>query len=124
MTFEATPRGFYTVMGASVADAARVLAEAGADVVGSNCGNGIAVMVDIARAFAAATRLPVAIQANAGLPLVEAGALTYPETPEAFAAAVPALLDAGVRLIGGCCGTTPAHVRAVRAAVMTASKRR
>jgi 5-methyltetrahydrofolate--homocysteine methyltransferase len=120
MTFEATRRGFHTVMGASVADAARVLAEAGADMVGSNCGNGIGVMVEIARAFAAATPVPIAIQANAGLPVAEAGTLTYPETSEQFAAAVPHLLELGVRLIGGCCGTTPAHVEAIRAAVTAA----
>jgi 5-methyltetrahydrofolate--homocysteine methyltransferase len=119
MTFELTRRGFYTVMGTSVAAAARLLAEAGADVVGSNCGNGIDAMVEIARAFGQATGLPIAIQSNAGLPTLVGGQLRYAETPEMFAAAVPALVRAGVRLIGGCCGTTPAHVRAIRTAVVS-----
>lgn len=114
MTFEATRRGFFTVMGASVADAARQLAEAGADVVGSNCGNGIAAMVAIAQAFHAVTDLPLAIQSNAGLPEIVDGQLRYAEPPAMFADAVPPLIAAGVRLIGGCCGTTPAHVRAIR----------
>lgn len=122
MTFEATPRGFYTVMGTSVADAARLLIEAGADIVGSNCGNGVATMVAIAQAFRQATAAPIAIQSNAGLPQVVDGRLVYPESPDAFGAAVPALLAAGVRIVGGCCGTTPDHVRAIREAVDRAGR--
>jgi len=122
MTFERSRRGFFTVMGASVEQAAHVLAAAGADLVGSNCGNGIDTMVEVARAFRAVTAAPLAIQANAGLPESHDGALVYPESPEQFAAAVPALLEAGVRLIGGCCGTTPAHVRAIRTAVDAARR--
>jgi len=122
MTFERSRRGFFTVMGASVEQAAQVLAAAGADLVGSNCGNGIDTMVEVARAFRAVTAAPLAIQANAGLPESHDGALVYPEPPEQFAAAVPALLEVGVRLIGGCCGTTPAHVRAIRTAVDAARR--
>jgi 5-methyltetrahydrofolate--homocysteine methyltransferase len=121
MTFEPSRRGFHTIMGTPVADAARLLQEAGADVVGSNCGNGIETMVLVAQAFAGATRLPIAIQANAGLPQTEGGQLVYAETAEMFAAAVPALVAAGVAIIGGCCGTTPDHVRAVRAALSRAA---
>lgn len=117
MTFDATPRGFFTIMGVTVAQAARGLAAAGADVVGSNCGNGIERMVEIARAFRGATALPLAIQANAGLPETREGRLVHPETPEFMAARVPALVEAGVSIVGGCCGTTPAHVRAIRRAL-------
>jgi len=117
MTFDPTPRGFFTIMGNNVADACAGLEEAGADVVGSNCGNGIDRMIEIAGAFGDATRLPILIQSNAGQPAIVAGVVTYSETPEIFADRVPALLDAGARIIGGCCGTTPAHVRAMRAAV-------
>ncbi len=80
-------------------------------------------MVEFARAFREFTRAPLAIQANAGLPVSHGPALVYPEPPELFARAVPALIEAGVRLIGGCCGTTPAHVRAIRAAVDAARQR-
>ncbi|MGE0452097.1 MAG: homocysteine S-methyltransferase family protein [Vicinamibacteria bacterium] len=117
MSFDATPRGYYTIMGVSVERAACELARAGADVVGSNCGNGSERMVEIARAFHAATPLPLLIQPNAGLPQTVAGRLVHPETPEQMAARVPGLLAAGVQIVGGCCGTTPEHVRAIRAAV-------
>ena len=117
MTFEKTPRGFFTVMGVSVERAASGLAAAGADVVGSNCGRGIADMIEVARAMRKATALPIAIQPNAGLPVTRDGALCYDETPESMAARVPELLDAGVAIVGGCCGTTPDHTRAIRAAV-------
>jgi 5-methyltetrahydrofolate--homocysteine methyltransferase len=117
MTFDATPRGPITVMGVDVAKAAAGLEAAGAHVVGSNCGQGIAAMVEVARAFAAHAAGPIAIQANAGLPVPGARGLSWPETPEDFARHAPALLAAGVRLVGGCCGTTPDHVRALRRAV-------
>ena len=117
MTFEKSRRGFFTVMGVSIEQAARGLAEAGADIVGSNCGNGSAVMVEIAREFRARTQLPVAIQPNAGLPTMRGGAVVYPEGPAAMAESARALLAAGVAIIGGCCGTTPEHVRALRAVV-------
>jgi 5-methyltetrahydrofolate--homocysteine methyltransferase len=117
MTFEPTPRGYFTVMGVSVEKAAAGLEAAGADVVGSNCGTGIDDMVSIARAMARATRLPLIIQPNAGLPRSLDGRLVYDETPDAMAARVPELLDLGVAIVGGCCGTTPDHIRAIRRAV-------
>jgi 5-methyltetrahydrofolate--homocysteine methyltransferase len=120
MTFEPTRRGFFTVMGVSVAQAVRGLLAAGADIVGSNCGNGSAIMVDIAREFRALTAAPIAIQANAGLPEPRGAEVVYPEDPATFAASARALRDAGVGIIGGCCGTTPAHVRAVRGVVGSA----
>jgi 5-methyltetrahydrofolate--homocysteine methyltransferase len=117
MTFDRTRRGFFTVMGVTIPQAAEGLAASGADIVGSNCGNGIEAMVEIARELRAATSLPVAIQSNAGLPESRGGQLVYPETPDVMAAWVPALVEAGVGVIGGCCGTTPDHVRAFRAVV-------
>ena len=117
MTFDPTPRGFFTIMGVSVAAAAAGLADAGADAVGSNCGNGIVQMVAIAREFRAASRLPLVIQANAGLPRSAGGRTVYDETPAFLAEQARDLLAIGVSVIGGCCGTTPAHVRALRAMV-------
>jgi len=117
MTFDATPRGFFTIMGVDVARAAAGLAAAGADVVGSNCGNGIETMVAIARAFATLGARPLIVQANAGLPRLEGDAAIYPETPEFMASHAAALIAAGARVIGGCCGTTPEHIRALRHAV-------
>ncbi len=117
MTFDPTPRGFFTIMGVDVPTAAGGLRDAGADVVGSNCGNGIDNMVAIASAFRECTDLPLIIQSNAGLPKTQAGRLYYDETPQFMAERVRKLLDIGVSIIGGCCGTTPDHIRAMREAV-------
>ena len=117
LTFEPTRRGFFTVMGASVEQTARELEAAGADVVGSNCGNGSEVMVAIAREFRARTSRPLAIQPNAGLPEPRGGATVYPETPAFMAGQARELVRAGVAIVGGCCGTTPEHIRALRAVV-------
>jgi 5-methyltetrahydrofolate--homocysteine methyltransferase len=117
MTFDPTPRGYFTIMGVSVAAAAAGLAEAGADVIGSNCGNGIEHMVAIAREFRRHTALPLLIQPNAGLPRMEGEATVYDETPEFLARKARGLIDAGVSIIGGCCGTTPAHIAALRTLV-------
>jgi 5-methyltetrahydrofolate--homocysteine methyltransferase len=117
MTFEKSRRGFFTVMGVSIPAAARGLQAAGADIVGSNCGFGIDTMIEIAREFKQHSGVPIAIQANAGLPIMQGGATVYPETPDYLAGRVPDLLAAGVQIIGGCCGTTPAHIRALRALI-------
>ncbi len=117
MTFNSTPRGFFTAMGETVERAAAGLEDAGADVVGSNCGNGIDRMVEIAREFKTHSSLPVIIQSNAGLPEQRNGELFFPETPEFMASRVDELMAAGVAVIGGCCGTGPEHIREFRAAV-------
>ncbi len=117
MTFDPTPRGFFTIMGVDVPTAARELAEAGADVVGSNCGNGIEIMVEIARELRRHTDLPLVIQSNAGLPQPAGDGVVYPETPELMAEKARELVAAGVSIVGGCCGTTPEHIRAIRDAL-------
>jgi len=117
MTFDATPRGFFTVMGTTVEKAAAGLQAAGADAIGSNCGNGIVNMVEIARRFRQCGDVPLVIQSNAGLPEVRDGRVEYPESPEFIAEKVKELLEIGVSIIGGCCGTTPAHMLAMAAVV-------
>ena len=114
MTFDSTPRGFFTIMGVDVARACRGLAAAGADVVGANCGAGSATMLELARVFRATTDLPVAIQPNAGLPKLVGGQVVHPETPAEMAERVARMLELGVSIVGGCCGTTPHHIRAFR----------
>lgn len=114
MTFEATPRGFYTIMGVSVADAARGLLDEGADAVGSNCGTGIDEMTEIAREFRRHTEAPLVIQPNAGLPRTHGNRTIYDQSPSYMAVRARGLVEAGVAVIGGCCGTTPQHIRAIR----------
>ena len=101
------------MMGTTPEQDAEALAAAGADVVGANCGRGIEDFVGVCRRFRAATGLPLWMKANAGLPEWEDGKTVYRTTPAAFAAHVPALVDAGVRFVGGCCGTTPEFIRAM-----------
>jgi methionine synthase I (cobalamin-dependent) len=117
MTFQPTQRGLFTIMGNTITETVERLAAAGAHVVGSNCGNGIELMVEIAREFRKAGTMPVSIRPNAGVPQLIAGQPLYPETPAFMAARIPDLLRAGVSIIGGCCGTTPEHIRAFRVAL-------
>lgn len=121
MTFDKTPRGYFTIMGVSIADAITGLTAAGADVVGSNCGNGLENMIEIAAAFCGGTDLPVIIQSNAGMPETQDGRLIYKEPPDFFAKRIAALMKTGVSIIGGCCGTTPEHIRVIRRAVDSVS---
>ena len=117
MTFDATPRGFYTTMGVNIEKAAQELEAAGADLVGSNCGNGMDNMLKIAAEFKRYTRLPLVIQANAGLPELKDNQLVYPESAEYMAVKVRELAKMGVAVIGGCCGTTPEYIQAFKSAV-------
>lgn len=114
MTFNRTPRGFFTIMGNDVPTAAAGMVAAGADVIGSNCGSGIEQMIEVAQAFAAASTRPLIFQPNAGMPHTEGLRTVYRETPEFMADRAGALIDAGATVIGGCCGTAPGHIRALR----------
>lgn len=111
-TFEKTVGGEYrTMMGYDPADVVERLKNAGAAILGANCGNGIRGMVDIVQEFRKVTRMPLLVQANAGLPVLENGHTHFPESPEEMASIAPLLLKAGVSAIGGCCGTGPEHIK-------------
>jgi 5-methyltetrahydrofolate--homocysteine methyltransferase len=114
MTFTATPKGYRTFMGVDCQSAVEKLSEAGADVLGSNCGNGIEQMVPIAAEFRQLSDKPLLIQPNAGLPELENGVTVFRQTPEHMAKWIPRLVEAGISILGGCCGTTPEHIRAIR----------
>jgi 5-methyltetrahydrofolate--homocysteine methyltransferase len=118
-TFEKTVHGeFRSMMGVSPEAMAAAMLEAGADIVGTNCGNGIEGMIDIVRAIrAAAPTARILVHANAGIPVIHDGVDHFPETPDIMAARVGDLIDAGANIIGGCCGTTPEHIRAIKRAV-------
>jgi 5-methyltetrahydrofolate--homocysteine methyltransferase len=75
-------------------------------------------MVAIAREFRACTDAPLLIQSNAGLPQLVDGEVIYDETPEFMAEKARDLLEIGVQVVGGCCGTTPEHIRAIREALV------
>ena len=116
MTFEGSTDGEYrTMMGVSPAEMVTAMKEAGAHIVGSNCGNGIKDMIGIVREIRRTdSRIPVMIQANAGIPELIDGKTVFRESPEMMASFVPALIEAGANIIGGCCGTTPEHIKAMR----------
>ncbi len=110
LTFEKGARGYATMMGVTPDRAAAELQEAGADIVGSNCGAGIVQMVEIVGLMAPATDLPVWAKPNAGLPQLVDGKTVFRQSPEEMAAHFRELVEAGASIIGGCCGTTPEHI--------------
>ena len=117
MVFDKGPRGFFTMMGVTPERAVHAMQDAGAHVVGSNCGNGIDNMVDIARRMRAETNGFLLIHSNAGIPAMREGKIIYPESPEYMAGRFRELAELGVNIIGGCCGTGAEHIRALASAV-------
>lgn len=117
MSFDSGPQRARTMMGAKAEDCASALEEAGADAVGCNCGAGVATILPAVVALRANTKLPLWVKPNAGLPELEQGRVVYRQTPDEFGHHVPALLEAGVNIIGGCCGTGPDHIKRVAALV-------
>ncbi len=113
MFFDKGPRGFFTMMGTTPQRAVKELIDAGADIVGANCGNGIDVMVELARELRAATDVYILIHSNAGIPATRGGEVIYPETPDYLAERFKQMVDIGVNIVGGCCGTGPDHIRAL-----------
>jgi methionine synthase I (cobalamin-dependent) len=114
MAFDSGKHRERTMMGVSAPQAAQALGEAGADVVGANCGAGIEDYISICGSLARATERPIWIKPNAGLPELEGGEVVYRTTPEAFSRDVRKLVEAGAQFVGGCCGTSPAFIEAVR----------
>ncbi len=114
-----TDAGWRTMMGVSPEQMVEEMLAAGAHILGANCSLGSAEMAEVVAALrAAAPDTPIIAHPNAGRPLQHPdGRIEYPETPEIMAANVPALAAAGAGIIGGCCGTGPDHIRAIRAAV-------
>ena len=116
MAFDRLQNGtIRTMMGVAPEKAAAVSLEAGADIVGANCGTHMTTsdFAEVVRAFRGVTDRPVMVQANAGSPELVDGRAVYGLTPEAFATGMSDVVAAGAGIVGGCCGTTPAHVRAL-----------
>jgi len=103
--------------GTDAAHIARALADLGADVIGLNCSVGPAVMLDALEEMADAVAVPLSAQPNAGVPRTVRDRQIYMASPEYMAEYARRMVQLGVRFLGGCCGTTPAHVRALRAVV-------
>ncbi|MCF8226482.1 MAG: homocysteine S-methyltransferase family protein [Bacteroidales bacterium] len=114
-TFTLTPAGEYrTMMGASPAESVQMLLEEGVDVLGANCGNGTAGMIEIVRQIREVNReIPVLVHANAGMPELKDGESVFPETPSEMSSQIRDLILAGANIVGGCCGTTPGHIASI-----------
>ncbi|MFO7560944.1 MAG: homocysteine S-methyltransferase family protein [Desulfobacterales bacterium] len=117
MVFDAGKQMDRTMMGNTPEEVAEKFAAAGVDVLGSNCGKGIEGFIPICRRMRAVTDLPLWMKANAGMPEIVNGETVYNVTPDQFAAKVPELIEAGANFIGGCCGTNPDFIKAVRAKI-------
>ena len=102
--------------GADVDCVAAILQGLRVDALGFNCGFGPEKMLPCVRRLASLTSLPIIAKPNAGMPRVENGRTVYDLGPEDFAKGVMALIEAGASIVGGCCGSTPSHVAALRAA--------
>jgi 5-methyltetrahydrofolate--homocysteine methyltransferase len=114
IAFFTETKGARTVMGNSAQDCVKSLTEARADVIGANCGSidpqQMAVVVAMIRTM---TDLPIIAQPNAGKPLLVEEKTVFDMSPDAFAEGIKKCVNAGARLVGGCCGTTPAHIRKI-----------
>ncbi|MFZ4455749.1 MAG: homocysteine S-methyltransferase family protein [Bacteroidales bacterium] len=120
MTFDLLQTGEYrTMMGVSPAEMVVALKEAGAHIIGANCSNGIDGMIKITEEIRQIdSQIPILIHANAGLPIFENDKTIFPETPAMMALSAPILRKAGANIIGGCCGTTPEHIRQLAKALV------
>lgn len=114
LAFATEEKGGRTIMGNSAEECARRIADSGADVLGANCGDldpdQMGVVVSLLQS---ATSLPILAQPNAGKPQLVDNVTVYGMNPTAFVAGIVKCLRAGARLVGGCCGTSPEHIRAV-----------
>ena len=117
MVFDKGPRGFFTMMGISPLKAADEIYNAGGDVVATNCGNGSTIIVELAKELVENSKLPVMVQSNAGIPKIKNKKVIYDETPQFMKKNYQALIDTGVSIIGGCCGTNFDHIKEFRSLI-------
>ncbi|WP_371375707.1 homocysteine S-methyltransferase family protein [Sporomusa aerivorans] len=113
LSFDADGR---TVTGTDACTAAVILEAMGASVIGANCSLGPAQLLPVIKTLAQSSTLPISVQPNAGMPELVNGQTVFPMSAAEMATWIPKLAEAGATFIGGCCGTTPAHIRAVRTA--------
>lgn len=123
MTYNRTPKGYRTMMGNTPEECVRKATEAGASLIGANCGSGIEDFVPLAPLLRGLTALPLWVKANAGIPQIVRGKVAYPLTAEQYASYAPALVENGVDVIGGCCGTDPFFIRALAAQIASVRRK-
>lgn len=119
MTFDETMR---TVLGTPPESFAIMAESLGADCIGANCSLGIEGILKAVTAMSKVTTLPLIAQPNAGIPKLKDNVTVFPDSPEEMAAYVPRLAEAGVRVLGGCCGTSPDHIKKMAEAFRAAKQ--
>jgi len=116
ITFNKGPKGYFTIMGNSVAQSMQELEKEGVPVVGTNCTLNSEEMVDLIKIMREATTLPIIAQANAGKPSIsEEGDVSYEQGLEDYLKFIPKMVENGANVIGGCCGTNPEYIRRMAA---------
>jgi len=114
MVFDSGKEKDRTMMGNTIEEMTDKFTAAGVDVIGTNCGKGIEGFIPVCKRIRSNTKLPLWIKANAGLPEYVKGETVYNTTAEEYASFIPLLVEAGANFIGGCCGTDPDFVRAIK----------
>jgi 5-methyltetrahydrofolate--homocysteine methyltransferase len=105
----------FSMMGVTPETYAEKMVELDVDVLGANCGNGLDGMVDYVKAIRSVTsEKPILVHANAGLPIIQGTDTIYPESPREMSTFVPKIIEAGACIVGGCCGTTPEHIKKIK----------
>lgn len=115
-TYDRNSSGEYrTMMGVTPKEVLQAMITLGVDVIGINCGGGYNNSIDLVKQLRSYSHnIPILVQPNAGLPETVEGKIIYSETPEVIANYVKSYLNIGINIIGGCCGTTPEHIRIIR----------
>jgi 5-methyltetrahydrofolate--homocysteine methyltransferase len=115
LTFNQMKKGFYTLVGNSVVESMKKLRDCGASVVGANCSMGSDIMIQLAQEIRQSVEIPVIVQPNAGMAqAMNDGTVVYPEAETFFAENIKKMRDLGIEVVGGCCGTTPEFIRAIK----------
>ncbi len=102
----------------SIDDVINQLQNLNVDIIGSNCGDGSQLMIGIAKTLCHSSKLPVSIRPSAGIPQKTDNLLVYPENKELFCSSIKEIINAGVQIVGGCCGTTPDYISMVKSSII------
>jgi 5-methyltetrahydrofolate--homocysteine methyltransferase len=114
VTFQKTPRGYFTMMGETTKSFVDRFSNQDVQILGSNCGEGFLQMFEVLSEMKPLTNIPLLAKANAGLPVWKEGEEVYTEEPDFIRDKVNRLFELGVKIVGGCCGTTPEHIHEIK----------
>lgn len=114
MTYRKTKRGFFTIMGDPLESCVRTMEAEGSNVIGTNCSLTSDQMIELVKAIIEITDRPISVKPNAGQPRLAGGKTIYDQPPKQFVEDIKIMINLGVKIVGGCCGTSPAHIALLR----------